>query len=179
MAENRKIYRLLRKNFLLLSLFLLSSAVQAQVFPENPPSPVKVEVRNSRFLNFGSFTAGTTGGTVTVDFDGTRTATGDVFLLNLGNSPSSALFDLTANPGTLVSITVPAEFSLDGDGGTGGQLRLEINMNHLYPGQSFITTALPPSTNEILVGGTLYVGNDAQNPAGFYSGTFSLIFNYE
>ncbi len=179
MAEKPKIYRLSGKKILLLLLFLMSSAAQAQVFPENPPIPVKVEVRNSRFLNFGSFTSGTTGGTVTVDYNGTRTATGDVFLLNLGNSPSSAIFDLTANPGTLISITIPANFILDGDGGTGGQLRLDINMDHLSPGQSFITTALPPSTNEILVGGTLTVGSDAQNPAGFYTGTFSLIFNYE
>jgi len=167
------------KKILLGIYLLIHTGVQAQVFPENPPIPVKVEVRNSRFLNFGSFTGGVTGGTVTVDYNGTRTSTGDVFLLNLGNPTSSALFDLTANPGTLVNITVPSDFLLSGDGGTGGDVRLEITMNHISTGQTFITTVTPPLTNEIEVGGTLHIGSEAQNPAGFYTGTFSLIFNYE
>ena len=163
---------------LLLSLFIVSAA-KAQGFPENPPIPVKVEVRNTRFLNFGSFTTGVSGGTVTVDQHGMRSATGDVFLLNLGSPSISALFDVTANPGTLISITIPSNFKLQGDGGNGGEIELEINSNLISPGQYFISTAIPPMTNEVEVGGTLHIGNEAQNPAGYYSGSFSLIFNYE
>lgn len=174
MVENPSIISFFKAALLLGSLMVAIPSVQSQ---ENPPIPVEVEVRNSRFLNFGTFTGGLSGGTVTVDYTGTRTATGDVFLLNLGTPSSSALFDLTANPGTLITITTPGDIFITGDGGTSGQVRLVINS--FSTGQTFITTAVPPMINEIYVGGTLHIGNEAQSPPGYYTGTFSLIFNYE
>ena len=154
--------------------FLIFSVPMLQA-QENPPIPVEVEVRNSRFLNFGSFTGGQSGGTVTVDDLGTRTATGEVFLLNLGDPPSSAIFDLKANPGTLITITTNGDYFLDGN--NGGEVRLVIDS--FSTGQTFITTAVPPLMNEIFVGGTLHIGNETQSPPGYYTGSFSLTFNYE
>ncbi len=157
----------------LLLLFLLGAfPVLAQ---ENPPIPVKVEVNTSQFLNFGAFTAGEGGGTVSVDFNGNRTQTGNIFLLNLGASPSPALFDVTANPGTILQILAPGHVELEGT--NGGNIYLDINS--FSTGQSFITTANPPGVNEVFVGGTLTIGNESAAPAGRYNGTFNLTFIHQ
>ena len=174
MVENFSMVSFFKASLLIGSLLFAIPWIQAQ---ENPPIPVEVEVRNSRFLNFGTFTGGLNGGSVTIDYSGTRTATGDVFLLNLGSPSSSALFDLTANPGTLITITTPGDVFLSGDGAISGQVRLVLNS--FSTSQTFITTAIPPLVNEIYVGGTLYIGDETQSPPGFYTGTYSLIFNYE
>lgn len=174
MEEGLFVKRNYRAGLLFGILVMLFPMLQAQ---EKPPFPVEVEVRNARFLNFGTFTGGEAGGTVSIDYSGVRSQTGDVFLLNFGASPTSAMFDLRANPGTLISISGPTDFYLYGDGGTGGQIRLEIDS--FSTGQTFITTVSPPAITEILVGGTLYIGNDSQSPPGFYSGSYTLIFNYE
>ncbi|NJX17622.1 DUF4402 domain-containing protein, partial [Tamlana crocina] len=72
--------------FTVLTLLLMSfSGVFAQ---ENPPIPIEVEVRNAQFLNFGKFTVGPAGGTVVIDPLGSRSYTGDLYLL--GNDFSFA-----------------------------------------------------------------------------------------
>ena len=142
---------------------------------ENPPIPIKVEVRTSQFLNFGSFTAGINGGTVTVNHQGNRTHTGDIFLLNLGASPSPALFDVTANPGTIIQISAPTNVMLTGT--NGGTIYLDINS--FSTGETFITTANPPGVNEVFVGGTLRIGTQSEAPPGQYNGTFNLTFIHQ
>ncbi|MDT0690127.1 DUF4402 domain-containing protein [Salegentibacter sp. F188] len=142
---------------------------------ENPPIPITVEVNTSQFLNFGSFTAGPGVGTVTVDHSGVRTPTGDVVLLNMGESPSAALFDVTANPGTIIQINAPTNITLTGS--NGGEIYLDINS--FSTGNPFITSANPPSTNAVFVGGTLNIPANAVNLSGRYSGTFTLTFNHQ
>ena len=162
--------------FLFLGMFFWGTTVF--VAQENPPIPVKVEVRTAKFLNFGAFTTGATGGTVTVDDFGQRTSTGDIYELYLGDSPSPAIFDLTANPGTMINIVVPPLIPLYLEGGSVGASGLvQLEINKFSTGEVFITTALPPATNEIMVGGTLHVSPGA--PAGKYSGIFTLTFNHE
>lgn len=158
---------------LLIILFLLFSGMLAA--QEQPPIPLQVEVRTSRFLNFGAFTVGTNGGTVKVNFDGNRTANGDVFLLNLGDSPSAALFDVTANPGTIITIHTPGRIQLTGT--NGGNIDLEIDS--FSTGQNFITTANPPQVNEVFVGGTLNIPNGASADPGRYNGNFTLTFIHQ
>ncbi|MDX1543203.1 MAG: DUF4402 domain-containing protein, partial [Christiangramia sp.] len=103
------------RNFsLILSLLLMGNfRVTAQ---ENPPIPVEVEVNTAQFLNFGAFTVGDAGGTVSVDHNGTRTWTGDITLLNNG-TVSPALYDVYANPGTIITVTHPPSFELTGTSG--------------------------------------------------------------
>ncbi|WP_424493589.1 DUF4402 domain-containing protein [Salinimicrobium sp. GXAS 041] len=164
------------KNLLKIAfLILFLSGAFPMLAQENPPIPVKVEVNTSQFLNFGAFTTGEGGGTVTVDFNGNRTHTGNVFLLNLGASPSPALFDVTANPGTILQIIAPNSVELNGT--NGGTIYLDINS--FSTGQSFITTANPPGVNEVFVGGTLTIGNESAAPAGRYNGTFNLTFIHQ
>lgn len=155
-------------SFVLL-LFLGSKSSFAQ---ENPPIPIEVKVRTARFLNFGAFTLGSSGGTVVVDPNGKRTQTGDVILLNMGPTVSSAMYEVTANPGTLITITHPNNFILDGSSGN----QIMLNNITYSVNNTFITTAPSSSINEIEVGGTLHVGNISGNRPGTYSGTITLTF---
>ncbi|WP_177195707.1 DUF4402 domain-containing protein [Salegentibacter agarivorans] len=94
--QNRSLYN---NTFLLLLLMFSVFEIKAQ---ENPPVPIEVEVRTSRNLNFGSFTAGSAGGNVSVSYDDQRTVNGDIVELNFGEPVSAALFDVYANPGTII-----------------------------------------------------------------------------
>ncbi len=153
---------------LIFILFSLSAKAQ-----ENPPIPIQVQVSTAQFLNFGVFTTGISGGTVTVTSNGIRNATGDVILLSMGQPVSAALFDVTANPGTIIQIQPQPSVNLTGT--NGGSITL--NIDSYSTGQIFITTANPPfDTNPVFVGGTLSVGNSSQSPPGQYTGNFTLTF---
>lgn len=155
---------------IIFSVFSISAKAQ-----ENPPIPVQVQVNTSQFLNFGAFTVGTGVGTVTVNSDGIRSNNGDTFLLNMGTTPSAALFDLTANPGTIIQIQPQPSINLTGT--NGGSITL--NINSFSTGQTFITTASPPLPNPVYVGGTLSLEGSSANPPGKYNGTFTLTFIHQ
>ena len=152
---------------LIFTLFNVSAKAQ-----ENPPIPVQVQVNTAQFLNFGAFTTGTSGGTVIVDWNDIRTPTGDIILLSMGQPVSAALFDVTANPGTIIQIQPQSSINLTGT--NGGSITL--NIDSFSTGQTFITTAGLPFTNPVYVGGTLTVGNSSQSPPGQYNGSFTLTF---
>lgn len=139
---------------------------------ENPPIPVQVEVNTARWLNFGAFTTGATGGTVVVDQLGNRTQTGDVTLLNMGPTPSSALFDVTAIPGAIIQISAPVNVPLTGS--NGGTIYLDIDS--FSTGNVFIHNGNEDTPTPVEVGGTLKIGDPGANPPGKYNGTFTLTF---
>lgn len=143
---------------------------------ENPPIPVAVEVRNAQFLNFGSFTVGPTGGTVSVDFNGVRNSTGEIHLLNIGSSSVSyAIFDVYANPGTILQIQFPAEVQLVGP--PGSNVTLNINPDtEIDTGRIFVTNQNP---HAVYVGGTLNIPSGDAAPPGPYNGSFSLTFIHQ
>lgn len=168
--------RIFRNTSFLLLLFIFSAEVNAQ---ENPPIPVQVEVRTARNLDFGSFVAEPTGGTVTVDHSGARTDTGDIFLLTMGSaSVSSAIFDVFANPGTIVYIQENGETTLTN--GNGGEIYLTVN-SFSTGDRTFVTSAPSPETpNEVFVGGTLRIpANNSGNLPGRYNGNFTLTFIHQ
>lgn len=158
-----------RYNGFFLGLLFLSLNSWAQ---ENPPIPVQVQVSISQFLNFGAFIVGNAGGTVSVSYDGTRSWSGDIQLLAFGPTVSPALFDITANPGTIIHIQSPTNIPLSGS--NGGTINLNIDSYSL--GQTFITTVSPPATTPVYIGGTLTIGNITANPAGAYNGTVLVTF---
>jgi hypothetical protein len=143
---------------------------------ENPPIPVAVEVRNAQFLNFGAFTVGPTGGTISVSYNGGRSSTGDIHLLNIGSSGVSyALFDVYANPGTILQIQYPMEIKLIGPAGSDVTLTIDPD-REIDTGRIFVTTQNP---HEVYVGGTLTIPNGEAGPPGNYNGTFSLTFIHQ
>ena len=165
-----------RKQFLLISmavvLFSFSVRLSAQ---ELPPRPITVTVNMSQNLSFGAFYHFNTGGTVTIGSDGSRSATGDVVLLNLGYTYSTGLYDLVGNPGTLVSILKGPDAVLPGS--NGGSMTLQIGDTD--PISPFVITTVPPTVTQLRIGGTIIVSNPLSNPPGNYSGTFDITFVQE
>ena len=153
-------------------IFLTASGVFAQ---ENPPIPVSVEVRNAQGLNFGAFTVGTAGGNVIISPNGDRFGDTDVYLLNLGSVSHRAIFDIYANPGTLLQVQPVTDILLSGPAGSNVTLTIDP-FRDISTGQTFITTTNP---HEVFVGGKLHIPNGAAGPAGSYNGIFTLTFIHE
>lgn len=147
-------------------LFVISSVSVAQ---EPPPRPIVVTV-TAQQLTFGAFTHGAVGGTVTVTPTGLRSSTGDVILLGLGIPFYPTLYEIVANPGTVISILNGPDVVLPGS--NGGSITLTIGNSD--PPSPFVTTT--PNPNLLYIGGTITIGNSAANPPGYYSGTYDVTF---
>lgn len=168
-------FLLSKKQFWLLLLIFSVIEISAQ---ELPPIPIQVEVRTARNLNFGAFTVGNSGGNVSVSYDDQRTVNGDIFELNFGEPISAALFDVYANPGTIIQIQHFGETELTN--GNGGIIYLTVN-SFSTGQQTFVTRAPNAQTpNEVFVGGTLRIPSDTSgNLPGKYFGTFTLNFIHQ
>lgn len=165
-----------RSDLIVLSVIFLIAAsgeVKAQKHPRQHHRPITVTV--IRNLSFGAFTFGSTGGTVTISPDGSRSATGGIILLNLGYSFSTALYKITANQYTVISILNGPDVSLRGN--NGGSFTLHIGDSD--PPSPFVTTPDHHRATLLSIGGTLIVSNPALSPPGSYSGTFDIIFVQE
>ncbi len=148
------------------------TVVQGQ---ELPPRPINVSVNLSQNLNFGAFYHGNVGGSVIIYNDGSRSSSGDIVLLTMGYTFSTGLYDVVANPGTLVSILNGPNAILTGN--NGGSMILQLGDSD--PGSPFIITTSPPASTQLRIGGTLFVGNPITNPPGNYGGTFDVTFVQE
>jgi len=142
---------------------------------EPPPKPISVYVNPAQGLIFGAFFTGSSGGTITVYADGSRTVSGSVIQANLGFPFSPAIFEVEANQGTLVSILNGPNVTLSGS--NGGTLTLQLGPASTT--SPFIVNTTPPARMQIRIGGTLIVGNQSANPVGSYSGTFNVTFIQE
>ncbi|MCF6408020.1 DUF4402 domain-containing protein [Chitinophaga filiformis] len=157
---------------LLVVLLHAPSPVKGQ---EPPPRPISVYVNPAQGLIFGAFFQGATGGTVTVFPDGSRSVTGSIVQANLGFPFSPAIFEVDANPGTLIQILNGPDVTLTGS--NGGTLSLHIGSSST--GSPFVATATSPARTLVRIGGTLTVGPPLANPSGSYSGLFSVTFIQE
>jgi len=155
-----------------LILFMIFDGLPLQA-QEMPPRPIAVYLEQD--LSFGAFYHGFTGGDVIIYPDGSRSATGDVVLVNLGFLYFEAVFRVDANPGTLVSVLFGSQSILTGS--NGGFMTVEVGES--YPVSPFICTAVPPDRTAVSVGGRLIVGNSLANPVGDYSGLFMVTFIQE
>ncbi|MCJ7449162.1 MAG: DUF4402 domain-containing protein [Bacteroidales bacterium] len=158
--------RLILKVLPVIFLFITPGQLNAQ---EDPPRPVQITV-TAQILSFGAFYHGAVGGTVIIDPDDSRSATGDIVLLGMGYSFSSALYEILANPGTIISVLNGDDATLTGD--NGGTLTLQIGDSD--PLSPFVTTVPYGVITYLNVGGTLLVGNSGANPPGNYTGTFDI-----
>lgn len=163
------------KIIFILVLALVIISVEKMEAQENPPIPIEVEVSTVQFLNFGAFAVGNSIGTVSVDSNGTQTWTGDVTLLTTGATVSPALFDVYANPGTLINITHPPSFTLMGSSGQ----TIELEIDSYSTGKTFITNSNSQTPTPVYIGGTLNLGAISANGPGDYSGTFTITFIQE
>ncbi|MGE5449455.1 MAG: DUF4402 domain-containing protein [Bacteroidales bacterium] len=154
--------------FLLLVFIITIVTANAQ---ERPPRPITVTVNVARQLQFGSFIQTGSYGTVTVDYTNTRSATGSIILPNISSSafPTSALFIVDAEPGTLITIENGQPVELTGNHGG----KITLTLGEASTRSPFVTR---DRTTEVFIGGTLEVQTLSANPAGSYSGTFQVTF---
>jgi hypothetical protein len=155
--------------FILLLIHVLTASGQ-----EPPPRPITVSV-TGQSLNFGAFSQGAAGGSVTITPVGGRNSTGDIILLNLGYSFSAAIFEVVGYAGTVVSLLDGPDIVLSGS--TGGSMLLHIGDSS--PASPFVITNDPPVSTLLYIGGILTVRNPGLNPPGNYSGTYNITFIQE
>lgn len=140
---------------------------------EMPPRPVSVSVIRS--LNFGAFSNGVSGGTITVTPFGMRYSTGSLLLIDMGYMYYPAAFEIEGNPGTILHLLNGPDEILTGSGG--GTLSLHIGDSNA--GDPIILNVAPPGGMEIRIGGTLTAGSPMANPPGLYNGSFTVLIVQE
>lgn len=140
---------------------------------ELPPRPMKVTTFQD--MNFGAFINGTSGGTVTINPEGSRLATGDIWLLNSGTGFYPAIFEIEALPGNIIHVYLPVFTSLTGPSGKITQLKIDSSL----PVSPFVNTVDPPFRSQVRIGGTLTIEGSLQTPPGNYYGTFTITFMQE
>lgn len=153
--------------FFFMVLVFLNLSANAQ---EHPPRPMQVSTFQN--LSFGAILQGTTGGNIIIDPQGSRSVTGDIIPVNMGFSYFPAIFEVEANPGSLITIVNGPDVTLNGS--NGGTITLHVGSS--LPTSPFVNTKSPPFRTQIRVGGTLIISNSLANPAGNYFGTFSITF---
>jgi hypothetical protein len=171
LSANRSIFS--EALLLLLSLIVLILLTQEAAAQEPPPRPV--EVTSIRDLGFGAFAIGAAGGTISINTAGARSYTGDIVLLNLVYTFSSATYRFTGNRGTVISILNGPDITLTGS--NGGTMTLHLGISD--PPSPFEITTTPPASTLMNIGGTLTVGSSATCPPGNYAGTFYITFIQE
>ncbi len=141
-----------------------------------PPLPNRsVTARTIQALNFSTIYTGNSGGTVVIAADGSRTSTGSVILVNTGNQPTPAIFEISLCQGRTVTLTYPAMVTLNGS--NGGTLSLQITPEKGAGGTPFQVNNDCNFITPLRVGGTLTV--PASAPVGLYTGSFEIIFNQQ
>jgi hypothetical protein len=165
------------KTFLVILLGFISVRSFAQTDPTDtiPGDPGGITVYTVQNMSFGAFSTGSTGGTIIISTNGTRSVTGDVVALNLGTSYFQSIFDIDAPIGSIVSILNGSDAILTGS--NGGSMSMHIGGSN--PTSPYITIVAQPTRTQVSIGGTLTVGIPAVNPPGTYTGTFYITFNLE
>ncbi len=163
---------------------LFALAVIIMIFSCNPAKAQLITATSIQELAFGSFAIGGTGGTIEISPSGNRSVSGTV--IGLANSPvSAAVFNVTVkgagqgqgqgqgnNNQRIVQInfTEPAELMH-----SGGVHSMTISNFTSEPANNFIATE-GNNIYQVNVGATLNVQDINANPAGNYSGFFTVTF---
>ncbi len=128
-----------------------------------------LEVTTQTPYNFGSF-ALNGAGTVTLNYDDSRTRTGDIQLMGIDYHAATMILTITAE--RTINVYFPENQYLTREGGTE---TIPVTLGPTDKGLSFPASALPLE-NRIDIGGTLDLAGPLANPAGNYSGQVEIEF---
>ncbi|MCE9661951.1 DUF4402 domain-containing protein [Halomonas sp. M5N1S17] len=139
-----------------------------------------IAITNPVNLNFGRFVAGVAVGTVKVDTNGSRTATGDAFLPTVGPTPTAAQFLVTGGADATYTISWTGAV-LTNTTGAGAETMTLARISDLTGGggasADVLSGALSAGGDQtIYLGGTLSVG--AAQVAGVYTGDVTATVEY-
>lgn len=135
---------------------------------------VPVTAIETDLLNFGRVVVEIGGGSIQVTPSGERIATGNVLLAD--DLFSTGKFQLSGMPESLVSMVLPQlPQKLYMNSGDQTLTVDEFKTNVPTGGQVIRQT---DGKAEVSIGATLYIGSNLSNPAGFYSGSYEVVFTY-
>ena len=143
----------------------------------NEASSHTITANQTQAINFGTyFVNGTGGGTVSIGWDGTRTSTGNIVLLNITPYAQPAIFEIKLLKGNSVTFTYFPTGILTGS--NGGALSFDIGPTEQgINGSSFTVNTNTGIITPFKVGGTLHIPANAIQ--GTYSGNFDITFQQE
>lgn len=156
---------------------IISGISRSNIRSVNNASPQTITATQTQAINFGTYcVTGSSGGTVTVGWNGSRTSTGDIFLLNSKPLAQPAIFEIKLSTGRTVSFSYAPTGILNGS--NGGSLTFDIGPSEYGINSSSFT--INSDSNFFIpfkVGGTLHIPANAVQ--GTYSGNFDITFNQE
>lgn len=173
MIKRKVVHRILLIELLIIAFLGCITQIHAQ--PGLPQRTITTTA--TQVIHFGSFClTGAGGGTVTVGYDGTRSATGDILLLSITPLAQAAIFEIKLCQGRTVTMTYDPSTTVTGN--NGGSFNLDIG-----PTEKGISGVEFPVNNDCNFITTLRVGGTLTIPAGSligtYSGNFSMTFTQE
>lgn len=115
-----------------------------------------------------------TGGTVTINPAGDRSASGGIVLLST-SEVQPLILSVEAPYASSIQIQFGTEKLLYGE--NGGQIGLTLTTSD--PISPYTNLATPPQRTVVYIGGTLSLGARSNTPAGVYSGSITLTFIQE
>ena len=159
--------------FLTTVLFLYVCFSSAQpVLPQRT-----ITVTPTQGIHFGTFClTGSSGGTITLGYDGSRNKTGDIALFMKAPTAHPAIFEIKLCEGRNVIINFDVTTILTGS--NGGTLTLNLGPTEKgINGASFLTNSDCNFITPLRMGGTLLVPGTAI--PGTYTGSFAITFNQQ
>jgi len=140
-------------------------------------------ITNTTPLQFGVIAVPTTGGTVVMTTNGTRSPNGaGVSIVQSGTAKTVAKFDLTGTVGDTYSFTLPTSITVvtTAEGAikamTITDLLVKVDAAAEVSYGSIGTCTLTAGASSILVGGKLNIG--ANQVLGTYTGTYTVVVDY-
>jgi len=147
------------------------ASATAQAFAEVVTALTATETSQ---LNFGKFSPEVQGGQVNITPEGLRSTNGTVILS--GGIAKSGIFYITGSPDAMFSIQLPSGPAILYQKNSGKTMQVTNWIS--YPQAGSGTGVLVNGQQFVYLGATLNVGSLTDNPAGMYSGSFSLTFAY-
>lgn len=135
---------------------------------------VPVTAVETELLNFGKILPEASGGTVLITPNGERTASGGIVLMD--ETYSAGRFTIAGVPNSLVSILLPQTAQKLNLANGNSEVSVDGFTSNVPVGGQVIRNS--DGKAEIGIGATLYIGNGLNNPAGYYTGTYEVVFMY-
>ena len=140
----------------------------------NASAQSSITAIQTQAINFGTYCVmGKAGGTISVGWDGIRSSTGNIILINTLPRAQPAIFEIRPSQGRYVSINFPATSTVTGS--NGGLLIFDIGPTEKgINGSGFSANNNSNFIYSLRVGGTLHIPSSAI--PGIYSGLFEIRF---